>query len=177
MGIRISGGRVRGVCEYCGECVYEADLSEDEIDIATDRLNAHECAEQDPDWLANDDPDPDPYSDSKTGVELVRVVRDSGIVKNEAEVILAQFRGAVEIIGEWEKRAADIEVTDETQTAEMALAKSARKEVAKARTGAKKLHDELKADSLRRGQFIDGIFRVIAAHAKPVEEYLEKQEK
>ncbi len=70
-----------------------------------------------------------------------------------------------------------IEVTDETQTDLMAIAKSKRLTLKKIRTTVENKRKELKEDSLRTGKAIDAVARYIRENIEPAEDYLELQEK
>lgn len=75
------------------------------------------------------------------------------------------------------EEAGKISVTSETDTAEMAKAKDLRKKIQKVRTSSDALRKELKDESLRKGQFIDAIYREIEKAVKPVEKALEESER
>ncbi len=169
MGIGIRKNIVFAICDKCDDEIFCAPMSTENISRAEVALAAHVCEERDPDFLSGEQ--------SVKYHEITDLIRVADIPRNEAELILSQFRDHIRIISKWERDGQELIVTDETQTSKMETAGIARKAVMKARTSAKRMHDELKSESLRRGQFIDGIYRVIAAHAKKIEEHLIAQEK
>lgn len=100
------------------------------------------------------------------------------VVKSEdMESILAEYSPHVVKAVELCAKAEAITVTDETQTAQMAEAKSLRKEIASTRIDAEKSRKFLKEESLRKGQIIDTIYREFEKVVKPIEKRLEEAEK
>lgn len=73
--------------------------------------------------------------------------------------------------------ACDLVVVNETQLALMAQAREIRLEVRRYRIDTEKARVTLKADSLKRGQVIDKVARIITAILEPAELHLENQEK
>lgn len=68
-------------------------------------------------------------------------------------------------------------VTDESDKASMKKARELRLELKRVRTTVENKRKELKEESLRTGKAIDGVAKYIKDTIKPVEEYLEVQEK
>jgi hypothetical protein len=109
--------------------------------------------------------------------QLALIVRDSGLEKTKAEVILHKFQDYFEMAAEWERKARSIVVTDEKQTDDMAMARTGRRLLSARRIEIEKTRKELKEQSLREGKAIDGIANVLKGLIVPIEEYLERQEK
>lgn len=74
-------------------------------------------------------------------------------------------------------KAKTIEVTDETQTDAMKEARIARLAIRNVRTTTENIRKRLKEDSLRRGQSIDKVARMVKDLCEPEEERLEQCEK
>ena len=108
--------------------------------------------------------------------ELEVIVKESGLNVTKAQVILDKFKDYFEIASEWEIKAKAIVVTNESQTAEMEMAKVGRKFLAKKRIDVEKTRKELKEQSLREGKAIDGISNILKALIVPIEEHLKKQD-
>ena len=109
--------------------------------------------------------------------ELQRLVDESGLETTKAKFLLDKFSNYFDIASEWEKKARTIVITDESQTAEMEMARVGRLFLRDKRISVEKARKELKEQSLREGKAIDGIANVLKAVIIPTEEYLEKQEK
>lgn len=76
----------------------------------------------------------------------------------------------------WTAAAKAIVVTSETDTRGMKAARETRLALREIRCNADKARERLKADSLRRGKAIDGIFAVLKALVAPIEEHLQELE-
>jgi colicin import membrane protein len=109
--------------------------------------------------------------------ELARLVDESGLETTKAKVLLDKFSNYFDIAAEWETKAKSIVVKDESQTADMEMARVGRLFLRDKRIAVEKTRKELKEQSLREGKAIDGIANVLKAVIVPIEEYLEKQEK
>lgn len=77
---------------------------------------------------------------------------------------------------EWAAKAQGIIVTRADQTSEMELARESRLALRSIRIKVEAKRKDLKEDSLRRGQAIDGIARVIRSLVEPIEAHLLEQE-
>jgi len=113
----------------------------------------------------------------KTENQLQRIVRESGLETTKAQFILEKFQNYFEVAAAWEKKAKTIVVTNETQIAEMQMARVGRLFLREKRIAVEKSRKELKEQALREGKAIDGIANVLKALIVPTEEYLEQQEK
>ena len=109
--------------------------------------------------------------------KLSVIVKESGLEKSKAQVLLDNFSAYFEIAGEWEKRAKALVVTDASQEADMKMARVGRLFLRQKRIAIEHTRKELKEQSLREGKAIDGIANVLKALIIPIEEHLEKQER
>ena len=112
----------------------------------------------------------------KKDTQLQIIVKESGLEKAKADVMLKKFQDYFKIAGEWEIKAKTIHVTDESQTANMQMARIGRLFLRDKRIEIENTRKSLKEQSLREGKAIDGIANVLKALIIPVEEYLGKQE-
>jgi hypothetical protein len=109
--------------------------------------------------------------------QLQLIVKESGLETTKAQFILDNFQDYFAIASDWEKKAKSIVVSDETQVAEMKMAREGRLFLAKKRIDIEKARKALKEESLRQGKAIDGIANVLKGLIVPIEDYLEEQEK
>ena len=109
--------------------------------------------------------------------KLEVIVRESGLESTKAQFILNQFQDYFAIAADWEMKAKAIIVTDESQKAEMQMARAGRLFLKEKRVAIEKARKELKEQALREGKAIDGIANVLKALIIPIEEHLERQEK
>lgn len=113
----------------------------------------------------------------ETQNELVRVLETSGLDKTKSQILLDKFVGYFEIAAEWERKTREIVVSDISQITEMKMAREARLFLSKKRIDVEKTRKELKEDSLREGQTIDAIARILKNLIEPIENQLEQKEK
>jgi len=109
--------------------------------------------------------------------QLSVIVKESGLEKTKAQILLDNFSTYFQIASEWEKKAKTIVVSDASQEAEMKMARVGRLFLREKRIAIEHTRKELKEQALREGKAIDGIANVLKALIVPIEEYLEKQEK
>lgn len=109
--------------------------------------------------------------------KLAVIVKDSGLEPTKAQFILEKFQDYFNIAAEWEAKAKTIIVKDETQKADMQMARVGRLFLRDKRLAIEKSRKELKEQALREGKAIDGIANVLKALIVPIEEYLDKQER
>ncbi len=109
--------------------------------------------------------------------ELVQVVNQSGLEKSKIDSLMHNFTGYFTDAKTIAEQAKTITVTDETQLDQMQKARELRLKLKEIRVNAEKTKVELKEQSLREGNAIQGVFNIIKALIVPVEEHLEKQEK
>ena len=113
----------------------------------------------------------------KVNSSLAVIVKESGLEPTKAQVILDKFQDYFSIAAEWETKAKSIVVVNETQRADMDMARVGRLFLREKRITIEKTRVELKAQALREGKAIDGISNVLRALFEPIEEYLDKQER
>jgi len=58
--------------------------------------------------------------------QLAVIVKESGLAPAKAKTILTQFQNYFDIAADWETKAKSIKVINETQTAEMEMARTGR---------------------------------------------------
>ncbi len=109
--------------------------------------------------------------------ELVTIVEAAQLEPTKVEAVINGFSSLFQEAREWEAKAKAINVTDESQVAEMKQAREIRLGLKKVRTTAESKRKELKEQIVREGKAIDGVANVIKALIEPLEEHLEKQEK
>ena len=109
--------------------------------------------------------------------DLVAVINQSGLDTSKSESLMQSFAGYFSEAKEIAEKSKSIIVTDESQVEEMKKAREYRLKLKDIRVNADKTRAELKEQSLREGNAIQGVFNIIKALVVPVEEYLEKQEK
>jgi hypothetical protein len=108
--------------------------------------------------------------------QLSVIIQSSGLEENEGKTLLDNFGDYESIAKEWKTKAEMIVVTNETQTAEMEMAKVARKKFSDMRIAIEKKRKELKEQSLRKGQAIDSIAKFLVSLISPIENHLKLQE-
>jgi len=109
--------------------------------------------------------------------ELALIVESSGLEKTKAQILLDKFTGYFEIAAEWERKTKELVITDISQKAEMKMAREARLFLKEKRVEVEKTRKFLKDDSLREGQTIDAIAKVLKNLIEPIETQLEQKEK
>lgn len=109
--------------------------------------------------------------------QLSVIVKESGLEKTKAQILLDNFSNYFQIAGEWEKKAKAIVVSNANQITEMKMARVGRLFLREKRIAIEKTRKNLKEQALREGKAIDGIANILKALIVPIEEYLEKQEK
>ena len=126
---------------------------------------------------------------AKSEVAIIEKLNANGMEATAAEALLAAygvpFTEAGKILNDYplddegniSLTDASIVVKDESDTDAMAKARQTRLELRTHRIAIEKKHDELKADSLAYGKAVDLVQREALAKIKPVEEYLQLQEK
>jgi len=109
--------------------------------------------------------------------KLVVILSESGLDRSRAQFILAEFQEAFADVAEWEQKAKEIIVTDETQVDDIEQAEKGYKILKKIRTGLEKSRVQMKKDPLNECRVIDGLAKTLTGLVQPVEDYLEKQAK
>ena len=109
--------------------------------------------------------------------QLLKIVKEIGLDQSKSQVLLAKFQNYFEIAAEWENKAKMLLVTNESQKTEMKMAREGRLFLKEKRIAVEKTRKELKEQSLREGQTIDAIAKILKNLIEPIENNLEQQEK
>lgn len=109
--------------------------------------------------------------------KLAVIVEESNLAKPKAKILLDNFSGYFDMAAEWEAKARTIKVTDESQVADMKIARTGRLFLKGKRLDIERTRKQLKEQALREGKAIDGIANILKGLIIPIEEYLEEQEK
>ena len=109
--------------------------------------------------------------------ELQVIIDQSGLEKSKAQVLLEKFTDYFQIAAEWEQKSNALVVNDISQTTEMKMADEARKFLKQKRIDIEKTRKELKEESLREGQTIDAIAKILKNLIEPIENQLEQKAK
>lgn len=109
--------------------------------------------------------------------KLVVMVQNAGLPATKAESILKTFETYFSIAAEWENVITDVVVTDASQTELIEKAEKGRKILKEKRCEIERTRKELKDASLKEGQCIDGIAKVLKSIIEPLETHLEYQAK
>lgn len=109
--------------------------------------------------------------------QLIKLIDDNGLDKTKSQVLLDNFSGYFEMAAEWERKAGELVITDVSQKDEMKLAREGRLFLKDKRIAVEKTRKQLKEASLREGQTIDAIAKVLTNLITPIEKDLEEKEK
>jgi len=104
------------------------------------------------------------------------MIENSGLAKTKAQATLQMFTVFFNQAAEWEEKVKGLIITDETQTEEMKLARTARLNLRNIRVDAEKTKKKLKETILVEGRFIDAIYNVICGITQPLENELLQKE-
>lgn len=107
---------------------------------------------------------------------LALIIKESGLEQTKAQILLDKFTNYFQIAAEWEAKIKGLNVTNPSQKAEMKMAGEARKFLKAKRIDVEKTRKELKEQSLREGQTIDSIARILKNLIEPLEEKAEEIE-
>jgi hypothetical protein len=102
---------------------------------------------------------------------------ENGLPKEVVLSIDSKFKEYEDIANEWNKKAYEIEVTDESQVDLMQQAKEGRLLLKAKRVEIEKTRKRLKEQSLLEGRFIDSLAKRLFAIIEPAEEHLGIQER
>ena len=114
------------------------------------------------------------YLDMST--QLTTVLSDAGLDQNSNAAILEKFAAFDAQASEWMAKAKTLVVTGADQKDEIKQAREARLALRKIRTEADKTRKELKAESLRYGKAVQGVYNFLEYKIKPIEDHLQSQE-
>lgn len=110
------------------------------------------------------------------GRDLATLANEYGLSTTKARMLIDNFNDVFELADQWERKASQIKVADESDTHLMAAARELRLEIRERRIEVERKRKELKEDALREGRAIDGIANVIKGVIVPIEKYLQEQE-
>lgn len=110
-------------------------------------------------------------------MDIIPIDELKALDKTQSEIIQSNFTKFFDQAREWEQKARELVVTDESQKDKIKQAKEARLALKGIRCDVENRRKELKEESLRVGKAIDNIANVLKALIVPIEEHLEKQEK
>jgi hypothetical protein len=108
--------------------------------------------------------------------EIVSLVQSAGLDPEAARSLEQAFSPLFTAAKKWQAQVAGITVTDPGQVREMKLARESRLALREIRVKAEKIRKDMKADSLRRGKAIDGVYNVLEYLIAPLEKHLLQQE-
>jgi hypothetical protein len=104
-------------------------------------------------------------------------LNEIGLPKEVVLSIENKFKEYEDIASEWNKKAYEIEVTDESQVDLMQQAREGRLLLKSKRVEIEKTRKRLKEQSLLEGRFIDSLAKRLFSIIEPAEQHLEVQEK
>jgi hypothetical protein len=114
-------------------------------------------------------------TDETPKTALARIVEPLDATR--AATVREAFGNMFDLVDGWHEEAAQLVVTDESQTGKMARARSLRLEIKNARVELDKRRKALKAGILVEGRAIDGAFAIFESLSGPLESRLLEQEK
>lgn len=115
-------------------------------------------------------------NNTATSIQVIDVIESSGLEPDTTRSLKEKFLPFWEQVVSWKEKAEMLVVTDESQTAEMKMARTARLALRQVRIDADKTRKALKEDSIRYGKAVQGVYNVIDYLVRPIEEHLLKQE-
>lgn len=109
--------------------------------------------------------------------QLITLINENGLDKTKSQVLLDNFSGYFELASDWERKANALVITSVEQTAEMKMAREGRLFLKQKRIAVESTRKQLKEASLREGQTIDAIAKILKNLIEPIEKDLEEKEK
>ncbi len=103
-------------------------------------------------------------------------IEQADLPATEKSTLLQTFSNFFRQSQEWNDKAKTIVITSEDQIEEMQQARTARLALKSLRVDTEHARKKLKEESLRKGQTIDAIAKIITNEIIPTEKYLEEQE-
>lgn len=113
--------------------------------------------------------------DADTGAIVLQA--PEGLAPQTVSLITEGFAGFYQQADEWRQKATSIVVTSPDDKDQIEAARKTRLALKNLRVGADKTRKAMKEDSLRLGRAIDGAYNLLEHAIKPLETYLEDQEK
>lgn len=114
---------------------------------------------------------------TETSNELVLFIEKSEVAGEQKKTLLDSFSKFFEQTEEWKAKAETLVITSVEQKDDMKLAREARLALKNIRVSTEHKRKEMKEESLRTGQTIDAIAKIITNQIVPIEAHLEQQEK
>lgn len=109
--------------------------------------------------------------------QLLQIIQKSDLDQSKSQILLDKFSEYFKIAAEWEKKASELIVTSADQKVEIKMASEGRKFLKEKRVAIEHTRVSLKEASLREGQTIDAIAKILKNLIEPIEEDLSKKEK
>lgn len=109
--------------------------------------------------------------------QLITLINENGLDKTKSQVLLDNFSGYFDLAADWERKAKALVITSVEQTAEMKMAGEGRRFLKQKRVAVESTRKQLKEASLREGQTIDAIAKILKNLIEPIEKDLEEKEK
>lgn len=109
--------------------------------------------------------------------ELIVIVEQSGLEKTKGQVLLDKFSGYFKDAGEYEQKLNAIALKETPEKADIQAASVFRKAMKAKRVEVENTRKALKEESLREGQTIDSIAKILKNLIEPLEEKAESIEK
>ncbi len=110
-------------------------------------------------------------------VEVLDLIEKNGIEVSKNQSVIDSFLNFYGHITKWREQAATLTITSVDQKSEMKIAREARLALKGIRVEVEHTRKRLKEDSLRTGQTIDAIAKILTNEIAPIERHLEEQEK
>lgn len=112
-----------------------------------------------------------------TNVEVLNLIEQNGIQVAPNRNIVDSFLNFFGEVRKWQTQAQALTITSIEQTSEMKIARQARLALKNIRVEVEHTRKRLKEDSLRTGQTIDAVAKILTNEIAPIEKHLEEQEK
>jgi hypothetical protein len=106
---------------------------------------------------------------------LTSLIKESGLDAARSKSLLENFGNLFDLASEWKKKAAELVITDPSQTDLIAQAKDAHAVIKDKRLAVEKKHKEVKESPLRECQALDNIKRKLLELLDPIEEDLKQK--
>lgn len=104
--------------------------------------------------------------------KLSVILNESGLEKSKSQILLEKFQDYFKIASEWERKTKELVINDISQIAEMKMCREAYKVMKDKVVDVEKTRKELKESSLREGQTIDSIAKILKNLIEPIRDEL-----
>lgn len=108
--------------------------------------------------------------------QLAALVAETGLSLDKSAIITARFSDYETKSADWAAKSLALCITDESQTAEMKMAREGRLFLRGLRLSVESTRKELKDDYLQGGRAVDNVAKYLTGLIQPTEKYLEEQE-